>query len=47
MCVVSWERARRIKQMWQNVNIWGMWVMAKEIVYTILQAFCKSDFMSK
>lgn len=28
MCIISWGQRGRVRQMWQKVSIWGVWVRA-------------------
>ena len=37
MWAVSWGCGRRMKQMWQNVNLWGIWVGTVRKLFTL---FC-------
>ena len=43
---IHWES--RIKRMWLNVHIWGMWVKGTwEFFVVFLQLFCKSEIIQK
>ena len=44
------ERAREriLKQKWQNINIWGIWVKSTWVFFVlVLELPCKSEIISK